>query len=237
MVRYKHAAALALTLGLLASCAGSPRIGGNPNLKVLPGTDLPPGKMSLAGQTAEYYVGPFDKLTIDVFGIQDLSHLTVQVDAHGYIRFPLVGEVVVAGKTPNEIAELLTRRLGVTYLRDPQIMVNLTEVGNQALTIEGEVEKPGLYPVVGRMTLMRAIALAGGTEEFAKLNDVVIFRTVDGQQMAAVYNLEDIRHGAYPDPNVYADDVISVGDDKARRILRDVLTGLPVVVLLDRLAR
>ena len=238
MNRGKFNATLLLSLSLLAGCATTPKVGGDPNLRILPGTELPaPHRGDLTARAADYYVGPFDKLTIDVFGIEDLSQRSVQVDASGKIRFPLVGEVAVSGLTPNEIAEELTDDLQRAYVRDPQVTVNLAEVGSQLLTIDGQVQKPGLYPIVGRMTLMRAMALAEGTDEFAKLSDVVIFRTVNGQRMAALYNLKDIRHGAYPDPDVYANDVITVGDDKARRLFQDVLTTMPALLLLDRVIR
>ncbi|WP_196782026.1 hypothetical protein, partial [Salmonella enterica] len=75
------------------------------------------------------------------------------------------------------------------------------------------------------MTLMRAVATAKGTTEFAKLDDVVIFRTVNGQKMAALYNLKAIRQGAYDDPEVFANDVVVVGDSPARRLFKDILTS------------
>ncbi len=62
------------------------------------------------------------------------------------------------------------------------------------------------------MTLLRAMAVAGGTTEFSKLDDVVIFRTVQGERLAALYDLNAIRHGKYADPDVYANDVVMVGD-------------------------
>ena len=89
--------------------------------------------------------------------------------------------------------------------------------------------KPGLYPVVGRMTLMRAVATAKGTTEFARLDDVVVFRTVGDRQMAALYNLGAIRRGAYPDPELYASDVVVVGDSPGRRLFRDILQAAPLI--------
>ena len=76
-----------------------------------------------------------------------------------------------------------------------------------------------------------------GTDEFAKLDDVVVFRTVKGQSLAALYNLKAVRSGAYPDPEVFANDVVVVGDSKARRIFKDLLAvtpGLltPLIILL-----
>jgi polysaccharide biosynthesis/export protein len=80
------------------------------------------------------------------------------------------------------------------------------------------------------MTLMRAVATAKGTDEFAKLSDVVIFRTVQGQKMAGLYNLKAIRRGAYDDPEVFANDVVVVGESQARRLFKDGLQVLPAIV-------
>jgi polysaccharide export outer membrane protein len=97
------------------------------------------------------------------------------------------------------------------------------------ITVDGQVNKPGLYPVIGRMTLLRAVATAEGANEYAKLQDVVVFRTVDGQQMAARFDLKAIRTGQYEDPEVFANDVVLVGNNTARRLFRDALTIAPAV--------
>lgn len=89
------------------------------------------------------------------------------------------------------------------------------------------------------MTLLQAMALAGGTSELAKLDDVVVFREVKGERYAALYNLNAIRHGVYADPEIFANDTVVVGDLKARRLFKDILTISPLlsapVIMLDRL--
>lgn len=215
----------------LAGCAGSqPKLGGSPSISVVSGNRLPePVRADLAAGTRPYLVGPFDKLTIKVFGIEDLSAEEVQVDASGRLSFPLVGTIEAAGRTPDEIATLITGRLRTAYVRNPQVTINLRETVSQVITVDGEVREPGLYPVVGRMTLMRAIATAKGTSEFAKLKDVVVFRTVNGQKYAALYDLKAIRDGAYEDPEVFASDIVVVGDSPARRMFRDLVSVAPLI--------
>lgn len=221
---------LSLALLALAGCAGSRALGGDPSLKVVSGTALPaPDREDIIGADRPYLIGPFDKLIIDVFGIEDLSKKEVQTDASGRISFPLAGVVEAAGKTPAEVETILRDRLRGAYVRDPQVTVNLKETVSQVITVDGEVREPGLYPVIGRMTLMRAIATAKGTAEFAKLDDVVIFRTVQGQKLAALYNLKSIRRGAYDDPEVFANDVVVVGDSQARRLFKDLLQAAPLL--------
>jgi len=227
---------------LLAACASHSQLGGDPNLQVMRAEDMPPpDRMDLTNNGRSYFVGPFDKLTIDVFGVPDLSNRSVQVDASGRISFPLAGTIQVAGLTPREIEQALTNELRAKYVRDPQVTVNLAETVSQVITIEGQVAKPGLYPVVGNLSLLRAMALAGGTTEFSKLNDVVIYRTVQGQRYAALYDLNQIRHGVYADPEVFANDIVMVGDSKNRRIFKDVLQALPALATplffaVDRIA-
>lgn len=220
----------AILLTLLAACAGPTTLGGDPSIEVVAAGELPaPQPTDLTMTDRPYLVGPFDKLKIDVFGIKDLSDKEVQVDASGRLSFPLAGVVEVAGKTPGEIADLLRVRLEARFVRDPQVTVNLTDTISQVMTVEGEVREPGLYPVVGRMTLLRAIARAKGTTEFSRLEDVVVFRTVKGRNLAALYNLRAVRRGLYADPEIYANDVVVVGDSKARRIFRDIIQAAPLL--------
>lgn len=232
------AAPVLLTMTLLGGCAGSGPVGplqtdgGAPTstVQVAQQGELPaPSPADLVKQDRPYIIGPFDKLVIDVFGIEELTDKEVQTDAGGRISFPLAGIIEAAGHTPGELEQTIKDRLRGRYIRDPQVTVNLKETVSQVVTVDGQVKQPGLYPVVGRMTLMRAIATAKGLDEFAKLDDVVVFRTVNGQKMAALYNLKAIRRGNYDDPEVYANDVVVVGDSSARRFFKNAIQILPAV--------
>ena len=222
---------------LLAGCAGSPAVLRSATMPVVQNTELPPPSgADLVSSTRPYLIGPFDKLSIQVFGVPDLNQDQIQTDANGEIEFPLAGRLDAAGKTPSELGHEIEQQLR-PYIKDPQVTVNLQETNSQVITVDGQVGKPGLYPVLGRMTLMRAVATAGGTSEYAKLNDVVVFRTVNGKRYAGLYNLGAIRAGAYGDPEVFAHDVVIVGDSKARRLFKDVLQIMPalaspIVILL-----
>ena len=218
-----------LLLFLFLPACGQTVLGGSPAITVVSSEGLPePTRVDLLSSNRPYLIGPFDKLKIDVFGIEDLSK-EVQIDASGRLSFPLIGVVEASGMTPGELADALEMRLQGRYVRDPQVTVNLEETVSQVITVDGQVDKPGLYPVIGRMTLMRAVATAGGTSEFAKLNDVVIFRSVNGEQLAGLYNLKAIRRGSYADPEVFANDVIVVGDSQARRLFRDLIQASPLI--------
>ena len=233
------AALLAVTSG----CAHSPTFGGAESLRLLNTAQLPsPERADYSAVARPYYIGPYDKLTIDVFGIEELSAREVQVDASGRISFPLIGLVDVNGKTHGEVEEEMAKRLVDAHIRRPQVSINIKEMVSRVMTVGGEVRMPGLYPVVGRMTLLSALAKAQGTTEFSKLEEVVVFRTVDGQRYAALYNVSAIQHGQYLDPEVYASDVIMVDDSRSRRLFKDIMTVLPAlitptVIAIDCLAR
>lgn len=214
---------------LVAGCASTPPLGGSPNIRIAPDQSVlpPPYPVDLSSVDRPYLIGPFDKLTIDVYGIEDLSKREIQADASGRISFPLIGVVEAAGKTPGQLADTIGARLRMNFVRNPQVTVNLMETGSQRVTVDGQVTEPGLYPVVGRTTLMRVIAQAKGATEFAQLRHVVIFRSVQGQKMAAVYDLAAIRNGAYDDPEIFANDLVVVGDNANRRFLKDAMQLLP----------
>lgn len=220
-----------------AACADSGKLGRagefstqGVDVQVVRNEQLPaPERTDLFEQNRAYLIGPFDKLTIDVFGIEELSRKEVQTDASGRMSFPLAGIVEAAGKTPSEVEEILKERLRGRFVRDPQVTVNLKETVSQVITVDGAVREPGLYPVIGRMTLMRAVATARGASELAKLDDVVIFRSVKGQRLAALYDLKAIRRGYYADPEVFANDVVVVGDSGARRLFKDALQLFPLL--------
>lgn len=224
----------------LIGCGGDKSIALSPDISQVSEGALPaPEKADLFGENRPYFIGPFDKLSIDVFGIEDLTREEVQIDAGGSLSFPLIGTLTASGLTPNELAREIERKLRGNFVRNPNVTVNLVETVSQVVTVDGQVDRPGLYPVIGKMTLIRAVATAGGTSEFAKLDDVVIFRTVNGQQMAGLYNLKAIRRGNYADPEIYANDVVIVGDSQSRRLFRDFiaiapLLSTPLIILFQR---
>lgn len=223
----------------LSACSNGPRLGeGKTPLVVTKITDLPPPTSSDYVRTGQpYRIGAFDKLNVAVFGVAELTG-DLQVDASGRLSFPLIGSVEAAGKTPQELADTIARALTV-YVKNPQVTVNLREGTGNTFTVDGQVTEAGVYPIVGNMSLVRAIATAKGTSEFARLDDVVVFRTVGGQPMAALYNLGSIRRGTYADPPIYSNDIIVVGDSSARRLFKNILQVAPalvtpLVVLLNR---
>ncbi len=197
-----------------------------------------PTGQDVAAASRTFLVSPFDRLQISVYGVEDMAQ-TLRVDSGGMIQVPLAGAINSAGLTLEQLSGEISRRLE-RYIRDPQVSVNLDETSTGSVTVYGQVQEPGQFPIAGRMTLMRAIALANGFTPTANTNNVVVFRTVNNQDMAALYDLEAIRRGTYPDPDIYANDVIAVDDSRSKRLFQDILQAspllvTPIVVLLQQL--
>lgn len=188
-----------------------------------------PAPMTATQTGSPYLIGPYDKLQIGVFGIEGMEPREVVADSAGRISFPLAGSIDAAGRSPDEVAAIIAERLRANYVRDPKVTVNLNEATSQVVTVDGQVKQPGVYPVTSNMTLMRSVALAKGLDEFAKADDVVILRTVGDQRYAGLYNLAAIRRGNYPDPQVFANDTVVVGESRQRRIFKDILQIVPLL--------
>jgi polysaccharide export outer membrane protein len=183
--------------------------------------------------TGDMRIGPMDIVRVDVFGIEDLQG-EYQVDYKGRIKMPLAGEIKARGYTAFELGRIIEEKLAETYLQDPEVSVVIEESVGQRVTVDGSVEKPGLFAMEGRMTLLQAVAQAGGPSDGANPKNVVIFRTVDGQRQAAAFNLEKIRKGKAEDPEVFGNDIVVVDGSEGRRIFTDLIRSSPLLLLLGR---
>ena len=215
---FKVSAAVAILA--VAGCSSGPSLGqGSTAVGVRSALPAPDSTFSTADLT-NYRIGPRDQLNVEVFGAPELTRAG-EVDAAGNLSFPLIGSVVAAGKTPKEVAQSIEAGLRGRYLKNPTVTVNITKAVAQTFTVDGAVRDPGVYPVAGRMTLQQAIASAKGAGDIANLNNVVIFRTVNNQRLAALFSLKAIRAGRASDPQIYANDIVVVGENATRRFMKD----------------
>lgn len=214
----------------LASCAGREPLQSTERLTVVDGqTMLPaPERSDLTSLDRPSLIGPLDTIQVEVFNVPELGR-EIQVDTSGRISMPLVGTIDAGGKTAGELAEAIKGSLQGRFVRNPEVTVNIKSSVSQVVSIDGQVVEPGLYPVTNQMTLLRAVASAKGLTEFAREDDVVILRTVDGRKMAGLYNIDAIRRGTYDDPPIYANDVVVVGDSPQRRLFRDFIAASPLL--------
>lgn len=172
---------------------------------------------------ADYKIGTNDLLDVEVFGVSELKR-TVRVNATGHVSLPLIGLVPVAGLSPADAEALIAIQYGKSYLQDPQVSIFVKEFTTQRITMDGAVNKPGIYPLVGQITLLRALAMAGGGSQMSDLEQVMLFRmTPEGQSLIEKHDVTKIRRGEAPDPLLQGDDVVVVNRDPSRTALRDSL--------------
>jgi polysaccharide export outer membrane protein len=214
-------AALAVSV---AGCAADRSIGLAPEVAVTELDELPPPRADIS-----YFIGPQEKLDIQVVGAETLSGIYL-TDVEGQLAFPLIGVIPLEGKTPSEASLAIAERLRGKYLLDPQVRVIPDEFPVPAVSVGGQVKKPGSYPAVGRQTLLKVVNMAEGLTEFAKKDDVLVMRTVAGQRYIGVFNIEAIQRGNYADPQIYPNDIVMVGDSPERRRLDMILQILPPVI-------
>jgi polysaccharide export outer membrane protein len=241
VTRARAALCVALCLALpLSACSNGPRLGEtSESLAVTALHELPPPTGTVGNRGVELYrIAPLDKISIVVAGVTELSG-TFRTDTRGHFVFPYLGDIDASHHTPAELSAAMEKKLAV-YVRDPRVAVNIEDATSLSFTVDGQVGQPGTYPITANMTLMRAVAAARGNGEFARLDDVVIFRQVEGKAMAGLYDLGQIRRGVYPDPPIYAGDIIQVGDAKGRRQFQQFLQTVPllatpIILLIENL--
>jgi polysaccharide export outer membrane protein len=135
--------------------------------------EVPPQNL----QTA-YRLGTGDKVRITVFNEKDLTG-EFEVNSTGAISFPLVGDIPAQGKTLVELQKAIETTLSDGYLINPKVSIDV--ISFRPFFIVGEVNKPGSYPYVNALTVLNAVALAGGFTYRAKEDEVVIRRVVNGK--------------------------------------------------------
>lgn len=175
-----------------------------------------------------YQVNAGDKLGIEVYGEPELTRASVTVDEAGDIHLPLIGRVDAAGKSQENLAREIEEAYRKGYLRNPRVNVALVEGRPGAIAVEGQVEQPGVYELRQGSTLLAAIAMARSPKRTAKLDQVLVFRTVKGRRMGGRFDLQAIRAGRADDPQVYDGDVVVVGYSALHGAYEDILRAAPL---------
>lgn len=225
-MRFRILTSLSLA-ALTAACAAGPQ----------PRADAGAAAYDTLARTARsadtpYRMGAFDELAIHVFHEPDLSFDHVTVDSSGSIAYPLLGTVRAEGRTAPELAASIRDALAAGYLVDPQVSVSVVKSAAQKIVVEGEVNQPGSFPMNGRSTLLEALAMAGGPQRTADLDEVIVFRTKADGVYAARFDLAQIRAGQQLNPALEGGDTIVVGVDRAARLYRDFVQIAPLLSVL-----
>ena len=139
---------------------------------------------------AEFKLGPDDVVEVFVYKEPELSP-TVVVRPDGKISLPLIGELMVNGKSALELQREVTQKLA-QYIAEPSVNVIVKEVNSAKVSVLGEVKTPGMYKIKDRATILDAVALAGGFTEYARRDKVTLIRIEpNGQQHRIQLNVED----------------------------------------------
>ena len=175
-----------------------------------------------------YVIGPSDELRVQVLYEPELTLEGTRVDEDGTVQVPLAGSVQAAGKTSTQLAGDIEKALS-RYVLQPHVVVSIAHFAKQVVTVEGSVVSPGVYDVPGTSSLLQALALAKGPERSAKLDQVIVFRTVDGQRTGALFDVQRIRYGYAPDPLILGGDTVVVGFSEIKGAFRDFLAAAPAI--------
>jgi polysaccharide export outer membrane protein len=168
VVPEKRKIAVGLTL-VVAFWAYAPLLAGQS------GESAPSIPMSPKPETsADYVIGAGDILQVFVWKEPDVSR-EVRVRTDGKVTIPLLGDVVAAGSAPEALAADLSQRLG-RFLTSPKVTVSLMASSSLRFFVVGEVNKPGEFLLSGRVTVLEALALAGGFKDEARRDKIVIIR-------------------------------------------------------------
>jgi polysaccharide export outer membrane protein len=184
---------MAATLGVLAFVGGPATAQEQAAKPAAPAPSPSPG----------YVIGPTDVLRVIVWREPDLT-LEVTVRLDGMITVPLLGDVPATGRSPRQLAASLAEELQ-RFIENPRVTVSVSQATSARVYVVGQMVKPGEFPLSGRMTVLKALALAGGFKEFAKPESIVIVRE---DQTVIPFNYKRVTDGKDMSQNV----LLAAGD-------------------------
>lgn len=177
---------------------------------------------------SSYKLNPSDQIAVTVYREPDLSVPQIMIGPDGTLAIPLIGVVKAQGLTASELAEVIRSKMASGFLRNPSVSVNMLEYASHVVTVEGAVEKTGVYQFKPGAKLSTALSLASGPSRVAKLDRVAVFRqTADGVKLAR-FDYGAIRQGMMMDPVLAPGDRVVMGSSGSAQFWQDVLKAAPV---------
>lgn len=209
----------------VVGCASTPepRIGAS---IIEPRTDLGQADYTFARPTT-YLLRPSDQISVSVFREAELSLDKVRLGVEGNVSLPMIGSVPAAGMTAKQFEQDVTRRLAALGLKTPLVSVNVVEYASHLVTVEGAVEKPGVYSFQPGARLSSAIALASGPKRIANVEQVAVFRESPEGIMVAKFDYAQVSQGTMLDPVLEPGDRVVMGTDGLSVFWEDLLKALP----------
>jgi polysaccharide export outer membrane protein len=172
-----------------------------------------PGRAAEEEMSTSYALAPNDLLEIRVYQEDDLA-CRLRVSPKGTIVFPLIGMVEVGGLTPQQAAEAIRAKLAKDYLVNPQVTLTVFEYGKRRFAVLGEVQKSGTFdmPEREKVTLLDAIAMAGGYTRIADPSKVTLKRKENGKETIVRLNAKKMAKNDLAAFEIRPGDVITVGE-------------------------
>ncbi|HBA86944.1 MAG TPA: sugar transporter [Geobacter sp.] len=169
------------------------------------GPDTNPGESAepasgRPAQVSEYVIGAGDQLGISVWREEHLSG-TVAVLPDGRISFPLVGELVAAGKTVAQLKHELETKLS-RFVSEAGVTVEVKQANSMTVFILGRVNAPGRQTMLASTNVLQALAMAGGMNPYARRNDVKVFRQQAGKTVVFPFDYDDVTKGRHLETNI-----------------------------------
>jgi protein involved in polysaccharide export with SLBB domain len=169
----------------------------------------PSGSIQAVELAPEERLGIDDVFEVRVFGEPDLSG-TYRIAADGTVDYPFAGRMSVVGMRSGDIQQLIATKLKDGYLKSPQVSLMVKEWNSRKVSVIGQVQKPGSVPYFTNMTIVDAIAAAGGFTGIASKNSVNLRREVKGTVESHNFPVADISEGRAPNVVLRPGDILVV---------------------------
>ncbi|MCE5336082.1 MAG: polysaccharide export protein [Desulfobacteraceae bacterium] len=150
---------------------------------------------------ALYQIGTGDVLEITVYGEESLNRTGLVVRPDGKISFPLVGDIEVGGLTTTQAKDSLEKQLR-EYIPGAVAAVSVVQLGSLQYYVVGKVNKPGMYNVSKPLTVLQALAMAGGLTPFADESKIIIMRNYGSETARLPFNYKKIKRGLNVEENI-----------------------------------
>ena len=170
-------------LALLGTASAQTPVGTSGSTASAPTSRVP------VSTAADYRLTAGDKLRIEVYKDAQLSQ-SLQIRPDGKVTLPLVGDVAAAGRTSVELRDAISASLK-EFITNPVVTVIVTEASPQVVYVTGEVNKPGALTLTGQMSILQALAMAGGFTDFANKKNILIKRTTATGMQTLKFNYKD----------------------------------------------
>ena len=191
---------LLLSTGLWAQ-AGSKNAAATANSNPAQASPTPDASTASKPHDDSFVIGNDDVLAINVWKEPDISR-SIPVRSDGRISLPLVGEVQATGRTPLKLEQDIAAKLK-NYIAEPEVTVIVQQINSQKFNILGQVNRPGSYVITNSVTVLDAIAVAGGFRDFAKQKNIYVLRqNADGTQTRMPFNYKEVVKGQNPAQNI-----------------------------------